>query len=221
MCKRSLTLVGSALLITVCAGLAAPADAAVLITVDKSAQQMTVEVDGALRWTWPVSTGRLGYDTPSGRYTSFRMEAEHFSKEWDDAPMPHSIFFTQKGHAIHGYLDTRQIGRAASHGCVRLTPGNATALFALVREQGMSNTKVVITGDVRASLAPRTPTPRRDTAAGMPNTPPLGYAAPPPSAPPQPYGYYGYAPAYRYVPPPSYQPVVRPYTIYRTVPYGF
>jgi lipoprotein-anchoring transpeptidase ErfK/SrfK len=110
----------------------APAGAAVLITVDKSTQRMTVEVDGDLRWTWPVSTGQLAYDTPSGRYTAFRMEADHFSKEWDDAPMPHSIFFTQKGHAIHGYLNTSRIGSPASHGCVRLAPDNAAKLYALV-----------------------------------------------------------------------------------------
>jgi hypothetical protein len=46
---------------------------------------MTVAVDGAMRWTWRVSTGRRGYATPSGRYTAFRMEKEHFSKEWDEA----------------------------------------------------------------------------------------------------------------------------------------
>src|ERR1700693_3761282 len=97
----------------------APASAAVLITVNKSAQEMTVEVDGVLRWTWPVSTGQLAHDTPSGRFTAFRMEADHFSKEWDDAPMPHSIFFTRKGHAIHGSYHSG-LGTAASHGCVRI-----------------------------------------------------------------------------------------------------
>jgi hypothetical protein len=30
------------------------------------------------------------------------MEIDHYSEEWDDAPMPYSIFFTQIGHAIHG-----------------------------------------------------------------------------------------------------------------------
>jgi hypothetical protein len=110
---------------------------------------MTVAVDGVPRWTWPVSTGRPGYDTPSGSFTTFRMAADHFSKEWDDAPMPHSIFFTPKGHAIHGYLDTRHIGSPASHGCVRLEPENAAKLYALVEEEGLPNTKVVLTGDVR------------------------------------------------------------------------
>ena len=132
-----------------------PAGAAVLVTIDKSTQRMMVEVDNTLRWIWPISTGQLAHDTPNGRYTAFRMEADHFSKEWDDAPMPHSIFFSPTGHAIHGYLDTRRIGSPASHGCVRLEPANAARLYALVEQQGLPNTKVVVTGDVRLALARR------------------------------------------------------------------
>ena len=71
------------------------------------------------------------------------MEAEHFSKEWDDAPMPHSIFFTDRGHAIHGSFYVKSLGRRASHGCVRLAPENAAKLFSLVSSAGMGNTKVV------------------------------------------------------------------------------
>src|SRR5207253_7168827 len=120
--------------------IAPAAQAAVKITIDKSSQQMTVEQDGRPLYQWPVSTGRAGFDTPSGKFRAFRMERDHFSKEWDDAPMPFSIFFTEKGHAIHGYLDTKNIGRPASHGCVRLTKANAEKLFALVEEDGVLNT---------------------------------------------------------------------------------
>jgi hypothetical protein len=55
-----------------------PAAANVVITIDKSTQRMAIAVDGLNRWK------------------------DYFSKEWDDAPMPNSIFFTQRGHAIHG-----------------------------------------------------------------------------------------------------------------------
>src|SRR5262245_66032914 len=73
------------------------AHAGLLIKIDKSAQRMTVTVDGKHMHNWPVSTGRRGYDTPSGRFKPFRMEIDHYSKAWDDAPMPYSIFFTKTG----------------------------------------------------------------------------------------------------------------------------
>ena len=55
---------------------------------------MTVADDGTVLYTWPVSTGMADYDTPTGEFKPFRMERDHFSREWDDAPMPYSIFFT-------------------------------------------------------------------------------------------------------------------------------
>jgi hypothetical protein len=140
-----------------------PARADVLIRVDKSAQVMTVTVDGSQLYAWPVSTGAPGYDTPSGEFKPFRMEAEHYSQEWDDAPMPHSIFFTQEGHAIHGSGHVKNLGRPASHGCVRLEPKNATILFALVRHEKMANTRVVLTGETPG--AGGAPIARRDTDA--------------------------------------------------------
>jgi hypothetical protein len=138
-----------------CALTAAPAaQAAVLVTIDKSIQQMIVEVDGRPLYQWPVSTGKgAQYDTPNGKFKAFRMERDHFSREWDDAPMPHSIFFTQKGHAIHGSFDVKRLGTPASHGCVRLLPANAKTLFELVEQEGVLNTTVVLTG-VAPSGAP-------------------------------------------------------------------
>ncbi len=116
------------------------------IVINKVSQKMTVKVDGDTEYVWPVSTGAAGYETPGGTYRPFRMEAEHFSKEWDDAPMPHSIFFTSRGHAIHGSFHVKSLGRRASHGCVRLAPDNAKILFSLVRDAGMSNTSVTLRG---------------------------------------------------------------------------
>jgi len=126
---------------------ASSARADILISINKSAQQMIVTVNGYPRYVWSVSTGAPGYDTPSGQFKPFRMERDHFSREWDDAPMPHSIFFTQKGHAIHGSNHVRAIGTPASHGCVRLEPRNASLLFALVEQEGMTRTHIVLTGE--------------------------------------------------------------------------
>jgi len=126
------------------------AQAALLITVDKTAQRMTVEQDGLELFVWPVSTGARGYDTPSGNFKPFRMEKDHFSKEWDDAPMPNSIFFTMEGHAIHGTTHLKAIGTPASHGCVRLEPQNAETLWQLVKQEKMANTRVVLRGETPA-----------------------------------------------------------------------
>jgi hypothetical protein len=133
---------------------AQPARANVMIIIDKSAQKMTVTVDGEDRYTWPVSTGRPGYDTPSGEFQPFRMERNHFSREWDDAPMPNSVFFSQIGHAIHGTFDARNLGRPASHGCVRLSTQNAATLFALVKDEGVFNTRVRLIGETPQSDVP-------------------------------------------------------------------
>ncbi|WP_237477905.1 L,D-transpeptidase [Lichenibacterium dinghuense] len=123
------------------------ASADVLVTIDKATQRMNVAVDGQDRYSWPVSTGVPGHDTPSGSYTPFRMDRDHFSKEWDDAPMPNSIFFTEMGHAIHGTGHVAALGRPASHGCVRLSRAHSAELFALVKAEGMGHTRVVVEGD--------------------------------------------------------------------------
>ena len=135
------------LIIAGLAGGAGEALASVLIEVDKATQRMTVSLDGEEVHSWPVSTGLPGYLTPTGSYTPFRMEEDHYSKEWDEAPMPHSIFFTGRGHAIHGSDVIRKLGSPASHGCIRLSRENAATLFDLVSLEGLSNTKVVVKGE--------------------------------------------------------------------------
>jgi hypothetical protein len=158
---------------------AGAAQAKVEITVDKNAQMMTVAVDGVQRYQWPVSSGNPSHETPNGTFRTFRMEADHFSKEFDDAPMPHSIFFTKIGHAIHGTESEKWLGTPVSHGCVRISRANATTLYALVEKEGVLNTTVTLTGSSQIALArnPRTranaemarrePAPQ-DSAAGDP-----------------------------------------------------
>ena len=140
------------------------ANANVSITIDKNVQMMTVAVDGVERYHWPVSTGIPSRETPNGSFRTFRMEEDHYSKEFDDAPMPHSIFFTKIGHAIHGTDSEGRLGTPASHGCVRLSRANASTLYALVQEQGVLNTTVTLTGSSQIALArnPRRAVARRD-----------------------------------------------------------
>ena len=139
------------------------AQAKIAITVDKNAQMMTVAVDGVERYQWPVSTGLPSYETPNGSFRTFRMEQDHFSKEFDDAPMPNSIFFTKIGHAIHGTDFEGRLGAPASHGCVRLSKANAATLYAMVEKDGVLNTTVTLTGSSQIALA-RNPRTRPNTA---------------------------------------------------------
>lgn len=148
------------LLVTLCVAGANEARAGILIRVDKTTQRMTVTRDGQTLYDWPVSTGMAGYSTPRGAFSPSRMVADYRSREWDDAPMPHAIFFTGRGHAIHGSGQTSRLGTPASHGCVRLAPGKAATLYALVKAEGMGSTRVVIGGDETA-IAGRA-SPRRE-----------------------------------------------------------
>ena len=141
------------------------AQAKVSITVDKDAQVMFVAVDGVERYQWPVSTGNPSHETPNGTFRTFRMEEDHYSKEFDDAPMPHSIFFTKIGHAIHGTDSEGRLGTPVSHGCVRLSRAHAATLYALVEEQGVLNATVTLTGSSQVALARNPHTRQNNTIA--------------------------------------------------------
>ncbi|MBS0246473.1 MAG: L,D-transpeptidase [Proteobacteria bacterium] len=131
-----------------------PARAAILITVDKSTQQLTVNVDGATRYRWPVSTARWGYNTPNGVYRPQRLERQWYSRKYDWSPMPYSIFFAG-GYAIHGSYEVSRLGRPASHGCIRLHPRNAATLFDLVRHNAGA-TRIEVIGSRPEAIVSRT-----------------------------------------------------------------
>ena len=183
---------------------AASAQAAILVNIDKNTQRMTVAVDGETRYVWPVSTGRPGYDTPNGTFKVNRLDADHQSQEWDGAPMPHTMFFDLRGHAIHGFSDVKHLGLPVSHGCVRLAPANAATLFALVRQQGMKEASVVVSGQTPATSNPAI---ARRAPVEQAAAPPPGYDGYQP-APPQPYDAQG---TYRQpAPPPNYGQAPQP-----------
>jgi len=211
---------------------AAPsAHAAILVNIDKSAQRMTVAVDGETRYAWPVSTGRRGYDTPNGTFKVNRMDADHLSQEWDNAPMPHTMFFDMRGHAIHGFSDVKHLGLPVSHGCVRLAPTNAATLFALVKEQSMKETTVVVSGETPAGsgqeMARRRAPAEEAAAQPLQVAPPGydGYQPEPPrpydqgyAQPPRPPQYYGQAPQPGYPQPQYGQPQYGQPQYYRQAP---
>lgn len=131
--------------------LTAPAQATVRISIDLSKQRLTAVRDGETV-VWKISSGRRGYETPTGRYSVMRMEADHHSDEYDQAPMPYSIFFSPRGLAIHGSFE-RGLGSPRSHGCVRLSVGNAQKLFEWVERQGA--TIEIVNGAPAAASAPK------------------------------------------------------------------
>jgi lipoprotein-anchoring transpeptidase ErfK/SrfK len=119
------------------------AEASVVVHIDRPSQRMSVIVDGVPRYNWRVSTARRGYITPPGTYHPQMLARRWFSRKYYNSPMPHSIFF-YGGFAIHGTYEIAQLGGPASHGCVRLDPGNAAILFGLVEREGMGSTTIEV-----------------------------------------------------------------------------
>jgi lipoprotein-anchoring transpeptidase ErfK/SrfK len=123
----------------------APAFAATVeARIDLSEQRMQVFENGFLRYTWPVSTARRGYVTPTGNYRPTRMHKMWYSRKYDNSPMPHSIFF-RGGYAIHGTGEVKRLGTPASHGGIRLHPENARELYNMVSSVGAKNVRISIT----------------------------------------------------------------------------
>jgi len=114
----------------------------IVIVINKRTQRMVVRVGGVKRYVFRVSTGKRGHATPRGTFRPLVLKKMHYSRKYNMAKMPNSIFFTSRGHAIHGTGAVRRLGRPASHGCVRLAPGNAAKLFALVKRVGQRNVTI-------------------------------------------------------------------------------
>jgi L,D-transpeptidase catalytic domain len=111
------------------------AHATVRIDIDLSSQTMHVASGAGENYDWPISSGRPGHLTPQGRFHPLALFPIVYSSKYNNAPMPHSIFFYGQ-YAIHGTTAVGSLGRQASHGCVRLAPANAATLYAMVRAEG-------------------------------------------------------------------------------------
>ena len=118
------------------------------VSVDLTNQRMHVKEHGETIYSWPISSGRSGYRTVTGTFKPKWMTRMHYSRKYDNAPMPNAIFF-HGGYAIHGTYATGRLGSPASHGCVRLSPGNAKTLYNLVSQHGRGNTSISVYGSAR------------------------------------------------------------------------
>jgi hypothetical protein len=154
------------------------AQASLSIHVDKTRQRMTVFERGEVRHVWPVSTARATHYTPTGSWRPVSLRRMHFSSRYENAPMPHAIFYS--GHyAIHGTNAVGRLGRPASAGCVRLSPGNAARLFSMVERHGMRATRITVSYQAppNSFLAER-PRPERRVATAQARPAPRERATP-------------------------------------------
>ena len=131
----------------------------VLVLVSIPEQRAYVYRNGVRIGVATASTGKPGYDTPTGVFSVLQKKREHYSNLYDDAPMPYMQRLTWGGIALHS---GRVPGYPASHGCVRLPDAFAEKLYD-VTTHGMT---VVITDDPASvpmladpSLFPASPPP--------------------------------------------------------------
>ena len=128
------TVLTAALVLAAAMPAASASRATVAVAIDLTHQRMHVDGAGG-SYDWPISSARSGFSTPGGSYAPTHLELMHYSRKYGMSPMPHAIFF-RGGYAIHGTYATGALGRPASHGCVRLSPGHAATLYAMVRHEG-------------------------------------------------------------------------------------
>lgn len=113
-------------------------DGPVMLVVSLPTQRAVVYRNGVPIGISTVSTGRRGYETPTGIFVILQKHIEHYSSTYDNAPMPYMQRLTWKGIALHaGNLP----GYPASHGCIRLPREFARLLYG-VTHRGMT---VVVT----------------------------------------------------------------------------
>ncbi|MEI9901662.1 MAG: L,D-transpeptidase [Hyphomicrobium sp.] len=122
-----------------------PPEPTLFARIDLGTQTMTVSDKNGVIASWKISSARGGYRTPTGTYTPHYASRMHYSKQYHFSPMPYSVFFNE-GVAVHGTNDLRNLGRPASHGCVRSHPKNAKVFYDLVQKHGMQMTRVTVVG---------------------------------------------------------------------------
>jgi lipoprotein-anchoring transpeptidase ErfK/SrfK len=204
---------------------AAPRPPVVTLTADinLTTQQMTVTAGGKVQHVWPISSGRTGFETPTGSFRPQWAAKMHFSKTYDLAPMPHAVFFNG-GIATHATSATGMLGRPASHGCIRLSPAAAATFYALVHKNGYAATRIVVHGAPKVKPDAVASRRDRDSNRSVALRPiPRTYAAYP--YPPM-VNRYGYATTSGYGAPPQLyviqRPIPRPYYFQqRYVPPGY
>jgi len=114
-----------------------PGAGEVWIDINLSAQHMAVYQGDTIIGDTYVSTGRPGFDTPTGtyyinsKYESDDMEGTIGGEYYNVPAVPYAMYFTGVGHAIHGAYWHNNFGAVMSHGCVNLPVGFSEWLFSI------------------------------------------------------------------------------------------
>jgi hypothetical protein len=96
------------------------------MAIDLARQRAYVYRDGVRIGATTISSGKPGYETPTGIFTVLQKDKDHYSKKYHHAPMPYDLRLTWEGISVHG---GHVPGYPASHGCVRLPIAFSRALF--------------------------------------------------------------------------------------------
>ncbi len=111
----------------------------VTVVVDLATQRASIYRNGVRIGISTISSGKPGYETPTGVFSILLKDAKHRSSKYNNAPMPFTQKLTQDGVALHaGGLP----GYPESHGCVHLPLALARKLFTTTS----FSTTVVISG---------------------------------------------------------------------------
>ncbi|MEQ1803032.1 MAG: L,D-transpeptidase [Gammaproteobacteria bacterium] len=102
----------------------------VVMVVSLPEQRAYVYRNGVLIGASTVSTGKKGYETPTGVFTILQKHEDHYSNVYDNAPMPFMQRLTWSGVALHA---GRLPGYPASHGCVRMPYDFAQKLYGATK----------------------------------------------------------------------------------------
>jgi hypothetical protein len=101
-------------------------DGPALVIVNLQTQKLVMFRNGVPIGASTVSTGKTGHETPTGVFSILQKRKEHYSKKYNNAPMPNMQRLTWSGIALHaGNLP----GFPASHGCIRLPLKFSQLLF--------------------------------------------------------------------------------------------
>lgn len=142
----------------------------VLVVVSLPQQRAYVYRNGVLIGRSTVSSGKEGYETPTGVFTVLQKRRVHESNIYKGASMPNMQRLTWSGVALHaGKLP----GHPASHGCVRLPLEFSRLLFGVTR----TGTTVVVADDQSDSALVARPGALMATPATMKNVDPAAIRA--------------------------------------------